>query len=154
MLCLLAGTTIAPLMAGAITLAWTHSVEKILWEEDWRLEPAGLELVEARVRGRGAGMEPPPEARFVDGGLVAGGPRLPPLQEVVMRRSGATADWRICTRRAMPADGRLRARRSGSRGPEGLRWPILAAQSARASAGLSSLIGSMLVAWRQSANRM
>lgn len=95
MICLLAGTVIAPLMAGAMTLAWTHSVEKIAWEEDWRAGPAGLELVEARVRGSGAGMEPPPEARLVNG-TWAWKPVLPPQREVVMRRSGATADWRIC----------------------------------------------------------
>jgi len=82
-------------MAGAITLAWTHSVEKIPWEEDWRLGQNGLELVEARVRGSGAGMDPPPEARFVDGSW-AWRPAVPPLREVVMRRSGATADYRIC----------------------------------------------------------
>ena len=64
MICLLAGSTIASLMAGAITLAWTHSVEKIVWEEDWRSTPAGLELVEARVRGSGAGMEPPQGAHW------------------------------------------------------------------------------------------
>ena len=95
MICLVAGSAIAPLMAGAITLAWTHSVEKIVWEEDWRSSPAGLELVEARVRGSGAGMEPPPEARFANG-VWAWKPALPPQREVVMRRSGATADWRIC----------------------------------------------------------
>ena len=95
MICLLAGKAVAPLLAGAITLAWTHSVEKIAWEEDWRSGPAGLELVEARVRGSGAGMEPPPEARFVNG-VWSWKPALPPQREVVMRRSGATADWRIC----------------------------------------------------------
>ncbi|MCB5177306.1 MULTISPECIES: DUF1850 domain-containing protein [Microvirga] len=86
---------IAPLMAGALTLAWTHSVEKIAWEEDWRSGPAGLELVEARVRGSGAGMEPPPDARF-DNGVWKWRPAVPPQKEIVMRRSGATADWRIC----------------------------------------------------------
>jgi hypothetical protein len=95
MLCLFAGTKVAPLMAGAITLAWTHSVEKILWEEDWRLGGAGLELTEARVRGTGAGMEPPPEARLV-GGSWAWRPTVRPLAEMVMRRSGATADYTIC----------------------------------------------------------
>ena len=95
MICLAAGTVIAPLMAGAMTLAWTHSVEKIGWEEDWRAGPAGLELVEARVRGSGAGMEPPPDARLVNG-TWAWKPALPPQRAVVMRRSGATADWRIC----------------------------------------------------------
>ena len=95
MICLVAGKAIVPLMAGAMTLAWTHSVEKIGWEEDWRAGPAGLELVEARVRGSGAGMEPPPDARLVNG-TWALKPALPPQRAVVMRRSGATADWRIC----------------------------------------------------------
>jgi hypothetical protein len=95
MICLLAGKLVAPLMAGAVTLAWTHSVERIGWEEDWRAGPAGLELVEARVRGSGAGMEPPPGAKLTDG-VWAWKPSLPPQREVVMRRSGATADWRIC----------------------------------------------------------
>lgn len=95
MICLVAGSKVAPLLAGAITLAWTHSVELIVWEEDWRAGPAGLELVEARVRGSGAGMEPPPQARLVNGTWVWK-PALPPQREVVMRRSGATADWRIC----------------------------------------------------------
>ncbi|WP_445504632.1 DUF1850 domain-containing protein [Microvirga sp. G4-2] len=95
MICLVAGKVIAPLMAGAMTLAWTHSVEKIAWEEDWRATPAGLELMEARVKGSGAGMEPPPDARLVNGSYVWK-PNLQPQAEVVMRRSGATADWRIC----------------------------------------------------------
>ena len=95
MICLLAGSKIAPLLVSAITLAWTHSVEKTLWEEDWRAAPAGLELVEARVQGSGAGMEPPPDARLVDGAW-RWRPSLGPQRQVVMRRSGATADWRIC----------------------------------------------------------
>ena len=95
MICFLAGAAVVPLMAGAMTLAWTHSVERIGWEEDWRAGPAGLELVEARVRGSGAGMEPPPEARLV-GGVWVWKPALPPQREVIMRRSGATADWRVC----------------------------------------------------------
>ncbi|MCZ4304503.1 DUF1850 domain-containing protein [Zoogloeaceae bacterium G21618-S1] len=49
------------------TLAWTHSIEKILWEEDWRLDAGQMVLDEARVRGSGAGMEPAPGARLVDG---------------------------------------------------------------------------------------
>jgi hypothetical protein len=95
MLCLVAGSTVAPLLAGFITLAWTHSVERIAWEEDWRWTPAGVELVEARVRGSGAGMDPPPEARLVRGAW-AWRPSVPPQREVLLRRSGATADWRIC----------------------------------------------------------
>lgn len=95
MLCLAVGAVAVPLMTDAITLAWTHSVEKVLWQETWRGGPAGVELVSARVRGSGAGMEPPPEARLVDGAWTWT-PRVPPQREVVMRRSGATADWQIC----------------------------------------------------------
>ena len=99
MLCLAAGAVLAPLLAAEVTLAWTHSVERIPWEEDWRLAAGGLVLAEARVRGSGAGMEPPPEARL-ENGAWRWTPRLPALREVVMRRSGATADWRVCVRGA------------------------------------------------------
>lgn len=95
MLCLVAGAVVAPLMAGTVTLAWSHSVEKVLWEERWRQTPAGLVMDEARVRGSGAGMDPPPDAHLVDGAWTWT-PAVPPLSEMVMRRSGATADWRVC----------------------------------------------------------
>lgn len=95
-LCLAAGGLVVRLGAAALTLAWTHSVEKIAWEEDWAAAPQGLVLREARVRGSGAGMEPPPEARLI-AGAWRWTPSLPPLKEVVLRRSGATADWRLCT---------------------------------------------------------
>jgi hypothetical protein len=95
MLCLVAGALTVPLLAPSATLAWSHSVEKVLWEEDWRATAAGVELTEARVRGSGAGMEPPPEARLQDG-VWAWRPKVPAQQRVLLRRSGATADWRIC----------------------------------------------------------
>lgn len=95
MLCLLVGALTVPLMTSRLTLAWTHSVEKIPWEEDWIEEPGGMRLAATRIRGSGAGMEPAPEARLV-GGAWTWRPHLPLLPEIVMRRSGATADWRIC----------------------------------------------------------
>lgn len=95
-LCILAaGAVVAQVAASSFTLAWTHSVERIPWEEDWMVEEAGLRLSAARVRGMGAGMEPPPEARLVDG-WWRWTPTVPVLREVVLRRSGATADWRLC----------------------------------------------------------
>lgn len=94
-LCLVAGALAVDLGVAGLTLGWTHSVEKVLWEEDWVRVPAGLLIVEARVRGSGAGMEPPPEARFHDGAWHWR-PAMQPLAEVILRRSGATADWRLC----------------------------------------------------------
>jgi hypothetical protein len=66
-LCLASAGVVKTLSIAAFTLAWTHSIEKVDWQEDWRVTPQGLELVQARVKGSGAGMEPPPEARLVDG---------------------------------------------------------------------------------------
>ena len=51
----------------SLTLAWTHSIEKIRWEEDWLIEGDRLRLDEARVRGSGAGMEAPSGSRFESG---------------------------------------------------------------------------------------
>lgn len=65
-LCLVAGLLVAAL-GDAATLRWTHSIEKIVWEEDYRLEAGQLRLVEARIRGTGAGMEPPAGAVLRDG---------------------------------------------------------------------------------------
>ena len=95
MLCLAAAAVVVPLMTDVLTLAWTHSVEKVLWEEVWRETPGGLKLEESRVRGSGAGMEPGPDARLVDGAWIWT-PALPPVKDVVLRRSGATPDWRVC----------------------------------------------------------
>lgn len=76
------------------TLAWTHSVEKVEWREDWRVGSGRLVLDEASVMGSGAGMEPPPEAVLRDGrwtwrpGIV--------MDEIVLARSDFTSDWRLC----------------------------------------------------------
>ena len=94
-LCLLAGGTSLRVALAAFTLAWTHSVEGTRWEEDWRVEPAGLVLVEARIEGLGAGMEPPPGARFTERAW-RWRPDLPALSRIVLRRSGAAPDWGLC----------------------------------------------------------
>ena len=94
-LCLLAAGVAIRLGAAAMTLAWTHSIEKIPWQEDWRATKAGLVLEEDRIQGTGAGMEPGPDAQF-DGTWWRWKPHLKLLPQVVLRRSGATADWRVC----------------------------------------------------------
>jgi hypothetical protein len=66
-LCLAAGAVTAALAVDAFTLAWTHSIAKTRWEEDWRIEGKTLVIAEARIRGTGAGMEPPADAVLKDG---------------------------------------------------------------------------------------
>lgn len=94
-LCLAAGALVVALGSSEITLEWRHSVEKTLWQEVWRDTPGGLRLTEARVQGSGAGMDPPDGARL-SGGFWRWTPALPAQTEIVMRRSGATSDWRVC----------------------------------------------------------
>ena len=64
---LVAGMLRATLPVDTFTVAWQHSVEKTRWEEDWRVAGRRLVAVESRIEGSGAGMDPPPDARLVDG---------------------------------------------------------------------------------------
>lgn len=63
----LAGVIWAQLPASDFSLAWQHSVEKVRWEEDYRVQHRQLYLEHARVEGSGAGMEVPAQARFEHG---------------------------------------------------------------------------------------
>jgi hypothetical protein len=95
--CLVAAGKATMVAVSAFTLAWTHSVEKTRWEEDWRLTPSGLQLVEARVQGSGAGMEVPDGAMLKDGAW-AYAPDLPPQAALLLARSGATGQgWELCS---------------------------------------------------------
>lgn len=95
-LCILAGGKTAMLAVSAFTLAWTHSIERTDWEEDWRVTPAGIELVEARVKGSGAGMEPPEGSQLRDG-WWAWRPAMPAQAELALAASGSTGSgWRLC----------------------------------------------------------
>lgn len=77
------------------TLSWRHSIEKIEWQEDWHVEPAGLTLQRARVRGSGAGMDPPPDAEVIDGWWQYD-PHLARLPRLTLARSGMVPDHRLC----------------------------------------------------------
>lgn len=94
-LCLAAGAAVARLALASFTLAWAHSVEKLRWEEDWRVEGGALVIVEARIQGSGAGMEPP-EGAVLQGGFWRWRPSLPPLPRLELARSGAVPDWQLC----------------------------------------------------------
>lgn len=66
-ICLGVGAVIVSIAAQQFTLSWTHSVERILWQEDWRVSGQNLTLVEARIKGNGAGMEVPDGAILKNG---------------------------------------------------------------------------------------
>ncbi|RJF88292.1 DUF1850 domain-containing protein [Oleomonas cavernae] len=92
---LLSGTVMARLEVADFTLSWRHSIEKIEWQEDWHLDPAGLELVRARVRGSGAGMDPPADAAAIDGWWQYD-PHLAPVARLTLARSGMVPDHLLC----------------------------------------------------------
>lgn len=100
-LCLFAGGLTAVVPAASFTLAWQHSVEKVAWEEDYLVAGAWLYATGARVRGSGAGMEPP------EGSVLARGawhyrPAQRWLRELTLARSAFAPDYRLCI------DGRCR----------------------------------------------
>lgn len=111
--CLIQGVKVSVIAAQAFTLAWTHTVEKTDWEEDWRLLPADnvLSLETARIKGSGAGMEPAEDARLVNGWWQYH-PKGRQLRELHLANNGGAAGaWRICTH------GTCRALSSGPGSP-------------------------------------
>ncbi|MHA6684930.1 DUF1850 domain-containing protein [Mesorhizobium sp. A556] len=96
-LCILAAGKVTVLAAMAFTLSWTHSVEKTRWREYWKVTPTGLQVVEARIKGSGAGMDPPEGSVLKDGWWVYA-PKVAPLKRLVLAASGATGGgWSLCT---------------------------------------------------------
>lgn len=95
-ICILAGAKTVTLAVSAFTLAWTHSVEKVTWQEDWQVTDTGLRIVEARVKGSGAGMEPPEGAVLKDGWWIYE-PQVKAVERLSLASSGATVSgWEIC----------------------------------------------------------
>jgi hypothetical protein len=95
-LCVLAGAGVTRLAVAAFTLAWTHSVQKTRWEEDWIVEGSRLAIVAARIEALGAGMETPPDA-VREGRFWTWRPRVPPMPELALRRSDAVPEgWEFC----------------------------------------------------------
>ncbi|KAA2315066.1 DUF1850 domain-containing protein [Pseudooceanicola sediminis] len=95
--CVMAGALALGLAAGnRFTLEWTHSVEREAWRETWEVADHHLHLVEAAVKGSGAGMEPGPGGHFQDGWWIWV-PDLAPVAELNLAASGMTPSaWRLC----------------------------------------------------------
>ena len=100
-LCIVAGALTAVVPTGRFTLAWRHSVEKMLWEEDYVIAGGWLLATGARIRGSGAGMEPPAGAVLHDGAWHYR-PAGRWLRELQLARSDFTPDYLLCL------DGRCR----------------------------------------------
>jgi len=96
MLCLAAGAISAVLAIDGFTLSWIHSIEKIRWEEDWRIEAGALVITEARIRGSGAGMEPPHGSELRNG-VWHYRPQLPPQKLLRLTHSSHVAGFTLCT---------------------------------------------------------
>jgi hypothetical protein len=94
LLCLVSAGAVTRLALAAFTLAWTHSIEKVEWQEDWRVDGDRLVLTQTRIRGSGAGMEPGSDAVLRDGWFVSHPDRR--LPELRLARSGVVPDWRLC----------------------------------------------------------
>jgi hypothetical protein len=95
-LCILAGAKMTVLAVTLFSLGWTHSVQKSEWREDWKVTSAGLELVKARIKGSGAGMEPGEGAVLKDG-WWEWQPQGAPLERLLLAASGKTgAGWTLC----------------------------------------------------------
>jgi len=97
-ICLVAGLLMVQ-FGDDVTLRWTHSIQKTVWEEDYRREGDALRLIEARIQGTGAGMEPPEGAVLRDG-FWHYTPALPSLPHVQLRHSPYVIGYTVC------ADGR------------------------------------------------
>lgn len=99
--------------ATTFTLAWTHSIEKIRWEEDYAVQadpasPHQARLVarKARIKGSGAGMEPPEGAQFVNGWYeYVPGARSD--QSLLLTRSEFTPDFDWCVQGHCQTMGQL-----------------------------------------------
>ena len=86
----------------SFTLAWTHSIEKVRWEEDYVVETGTtegrspvLKALSARIKGSAAGMEPPDDA-VLKNGWFEYTPRKTVVPELRLTRSEFTADYDWC----------------------------------------------------------
>lgn len=94
---LVAGAVSIVLSTSTMTLRWTHSVERVPWEEDYRAVQGGLMIVEARVVRSGAGMDPP-EGSIFDGTWWRYTPDLGMLPDVKLANSAFAGGYSLCWR--------------------------------------------------------
>ena len=97
-LCVASSLKIASYAVSLFTLTWSHSVEKVQWQEDWKIVNNKFEIVEARIKGSGAGMEPPEDSKLVSGWWVYK-PKNIKQNEIILATSNTNIEnWKLCLR--------------------------------------------------------
>ena len=95
-LCVASSLKIASYAVSLFTLTWSHSVEKVQWQEDWKIVNNKFEIVEARIKGSGAGMEPPEDSKLVNGWWVYK-PKNIKQNEIILATSNTNIEnWKLC----------------------------------------------------------
>jgi len=95
-ICITTAGGLMKIAAASFVLSWTHSVETIPWQDHWSVTDQGLVLTEARIKGSGAGMEPPEDA-VLRNGWDSYHPHIPPRRDIVLAASGKTGGgWTLC----------------------------------------------------------
>ena len=94
--CIFTAGAMVTLPVESFTLAGVHSIEKVRWEEDYRIAGSKHEAVTAGIKGSAAGMEPPAGAVLKDGWWHYR-PALTRRDELRLTRSAFTADYQVCT---------------------------------------------------------
>ncbi len=92
---MVAGALTVSLPAQHFTLRWQHSIEKIDWEEDYAVVGPWLAITGARIRGSGAGMDPPDKA-WLEHGVWHYRLSDPWRKEIVLARSPYVRDYDLC----------------------------------------------------------
>lgn len=94
---LIAGKTVACLAGVLFSLSWTHSVEKTQWIEHWGIQNQQLSLQKTFVKGSGAGIDPAPHARLVNGWYEWEPRDALIVPSISLANSGLTPDnWQLC----------------------------------------------------------
>ncbi|MGE5523225.1 MAG: DUF1850 domain-containing protein [Rhodospirillaceae bacterium] len=86
---------IVAMLPDRITLTWRHTVEKVVWEEDYVASEDAIVLSEARIKAFGAGMDLPDNAWFSEGAWHFR-PQLPPMKTVHLVNSEYGDGYEVC----------------------------------------------------------
>ncbi len=92
---LVSGLALVVLPTPVLTLSWTHTVEKTVWEEDYTATADRVTITEARIEAFGAGMEPPASA-VRDGRWWRYRPALAVLPSVDLANSTFAGGYTLC----------------------------------------------------------